>query len=70
MKRRDLERRIARRAAEMGLEWSLLRRNGDHDIYLLDGLRLSIPRHTELSDGVTRRLLRDAEVKLGKGWWR
>lgn len=61
---------IASQAADMGIEWSLLRKMGDHDIFSLGGLRLSIPRHTEISDGVTRSLLRDSEEQLGKDWWR
>jgi hypothetical protein len=43
---------------------------GGHDIWSLDDVRVAIPRHSEISDGVTRSILRDTEVKLGKDWWR
>jgi hypothetical protein len=70
VKRRDLERIIARQAKARDVSWAPLRTVGGHDIWSLDGVRISIPRHAEISDGVTRRILRDTEEKLGKDWWR
>jgi hypothetical protein len=43
---------------------------GAHDVWSFGGIRIAIPRHTEISDGVTRNILRDTEEKLGKDWWR
>ena len=69
MKRRDLERMISRRAAEMGVEWSLVG-GGKHDKFSLGGLSVSIPRHPEIPDPTAVAILKHTEQKLGKGWWR
>jgi hypothetical protein len=51
MKRTDLIKQIARAAKADGVEFELLRTQGIHDIYTLDGARLSIPRHREIAEG-------------------
>jgi predicted RNA binding protein YcfA (HicA-like mRNA interferase family) len=61
---------IAKRAAELTVAWSILRTRGDHDVYSLDGLRIILPRHREISSGTAGKILKDTEEKLGEGWWR
>jgi hypothetical protein len=70
VKRRHLEQMIAGKAAEMALDWSFLRAGGAHDLFTLDGLRIIIPRHTEIAKGTAEKLLKDTELKLGERWWR
>jgi len=36
----------------------------------LDNPKVPIPRHTEIGEGLTRKILHECEAKLGKGWWR
>lgn len=70
MNRRDLVGTIARAAKEAGLRWQLLRDTGAHEIWSLDGQRLSIPRHREINEVTAREIMKDLEDKLGKDWWR
>lgn len=35
----------------------------------LDGLRIPIPRHNEVSERTTLDIINESEQKLGKGWW-
>jgi hypothetical protein len=44
---------------------------GNHDVYLLDGIRVPIPRHSELDDRfVTNVLWPERAAKLGEDWWK
>jgi hypothetical protein len=61
---------IRRAASETGIDFSLERKSGDHEVWNLDGLRIPIPRHREVNEWTARAILRDAEQKLGKDWWR
>ena len=57
MRRRELLKILADHGAVF------VREGGDHDVYRnpRTGRLLPVPRHTEVSDGVTRKLLKDAE---------
>lgn len=70
MRRRELLRTIAAEAADQGLSWELVRAGANHDIYRLDGLMIPIARHTDFGRRYVEKVLRECEVKLGKGWWR
>ena len=39
------------------------------EVYCLDGLRIPIPRHNEVSERTTLDIINESEQKLGKGWW-
>jgi hypothetical protein len=69
MKRRDLERKIGRKAAEMGIEWIAIG-GANHAVFKLDGLRVAIPRHPEIAEPTAWAILKHTEQKLGEGWWR
>jgi hypothetical protein len=60
---------ISRKAAEMRIEWVAIG-GGGHDVFSLGGLRVSIPRHTEIPDPTAKAILKHTEQKLGEGWWR
>lgn len=70
MKRRDLLAMIASAARESGMSWELVRDTGAHEIWSLDGQRISVPRHREINEITARAILKDVEDKLGKDWWR
>ena len=58
MKRIELIKRF-RRAG-----WILLRNGSEHDIYISPtGYKFSIPRHKEISDGVTKQALKILQSK-------
>lgn len=69
-KRTSLIKRINKAAKSAGVEWDLDREGGKHSIYLLDGLKIPIPRHTEIAEGTTEAIYKECEPALGKGWWR
>ena len=48
----------------------MLRGSGDHEIWSLDGMRVSIPRHNEINERTGQGINRTLEEKLGKDWWR
>ncbi len=58
MKRKDVIRRIA----ELGAVF--VREGASHTVYKnpRTGVLLVVPRHSEVSEGVSRRLIRDAAV--------
>jgi len=70
VKRTDLIRKVQRAAGGKGLSFRLLRSSGDHDIWLLDPLRVSLPRHAEINERTGQGIYRPLEEKLGKDWWR
>jgi hypothetical protein len=70
MKRSELIRRIATTARRHGLTWEFVREGGDHEIWELDGQRVTIPRHREVGELTSGRILRDLEPRFGKRWWR
>ena len=69
-KRRDLIRKIEKQARSQGVAFGELREGSKHTIYTLDGVRLVIPRHRDINEITAESIYSDAEVKLGKGWWR
>ena len=59
MKRTELIRTIRRQAKAAGLTLDLVREGKEHEQWKVGGTMLSIPRHREISPGVTRQLLKD-----------
>jgi len=70
VKRIDLLRLIAAAASRHGLTWEFVREGGDHEIWNLDGQRVTIPRHREVGELTTGRILRELEPRFGKRWWK
>jgi hypothetical protein len=69
--RKAIIRRIGKQAKANGLEFGQsARKGGNHDIYLLDGMMIPIPRHNDIPESTTRDIYRECEAKLGKDWWR
>ena len=70
-KKKDIIKRLRKEAKAKGIEFAQASRHGgNHDIWLLDGLMLPIPRHSEIPDLTARGVYRECEEKLGKDWWK
>jgi predicted RNA binding protein YcfA (HicA-like mRNA interferase family) len=69
VKRRNLLRLIADAAHVRRLAWTLVRQGGDHEVWALDGKRITIPRHREINDQTARAILTAFEEVLGRRWW-
>lgn len=67
MKRLDLIHAVSIAARDAGLLWVLLRQGASHEIWDLDGLRVTVPRHREIDDRTAGRIMRLLEDKLGAG---
>lgn len=70
MKRNDVIRKIGDTAKVHELIWALARNGANHDVYLLDGLVIPIPRHREIGEQLAVALFKECEPKLGRRWWR
>lgn len=46
-----------------------IRQGGSHEIFQLDGLMIPIPRHNEIDNDLANIICKEAEAKLGKGWY-
>ncbi|ACU69106.1 YcfA family protein [Catenulispora acidiphila DSM 44928] len=60
MKRRDLLKALSDIAAEASVDFELVRHGGSHDIYRVGALHLTIPRHTEISELLAKKILKEA----------
>ena len=70
MKRLDLLRLIGTAARDAGLRWELRRQGSEHEIWDLDGVPVSVPRHQEVNDLTAMGIMKVLEPKLGAEWWR
>ena len=55
MKRKDLIKIIIENGAVF------LRHGGNHDIYLKKEIRIQVPRHTEIKEGLARAIIKQSE---------
>lgn len=46
------------------------REGAKHTIYLIDGVMIPIPRHSEIDRYTAEAIYKECEPILGKGWWR
>jgi hypothetical protein len=69
VKRGELIRKISREAKRQGVPW-VPDAGGSHDTFWLGSIKIPIPRHTEIGEGLAQKILHECETKLGKGWWR
>lgn len=64
MKRTALIRSIRDQARAAGLDLILVREGREHAIWQVGAAKVSIPRHREISPGVTRKVLKAIEDEL------
>jgi hypothetical protein len=65
MKKRDLERKMLEMCRAGGVE---LRHVGgtNHDKFRINGVMVSVPRHTEVREALARKILKDVERAIKK----
>ena len=63
MKKRELEKRLSQRG------WWLDRHGSNHDVWTNGDVFESVPRHAEIGEGLSRKILKKAENNppFGKG---
>lgn len=66
MKRRDLVRKIAARAKQAGVGWSVKRQGANHTVYQLGGLTIPVPRHNEIGEKLAVEISDSACPSSGK----
>jgi hypothetical protein len=70
MKRDELVRSIRKAAKAQGLEFESLRQGAEHEVFVLGGVRVTIPRHREIGPKMEFEIRRALEPVLGPRWWR
>lgn len=70
MKRRDLLSQIATAAKDQGIPFVLHREGGNHSIFRLGELLVTVPRHREIVPNTATAILRQCAPELGKDWWK
>lgn len=55
---------IRRSAKSAGMELEFVRQGREHEVWRVGSTLLSIPRHREISPGVTRQVLKDLDAEL------
>lgn len=68
-KQRDVIKALERAARIAGVECRIAE-GGRHTIVSLDGLRVPVGRHSEIPNLHAEKIYKEAEPKLGKGWWK
>ena len=62
-------KRIAKAAKSAGVKFSTEELK-NHTGLIVGGVRTTIGRHSEISEGTAEALYRQLQPALGKGWWR
>jgi len=57
MKTRDLIKMLERNG------WTFKRHGGNHDIYVKDGIRESVPRHREIDESLAKAIISRRNLK-------
>jgi mRNA interferase HicA len=60
VKRRDLLKALEDIAEAASVDFELVRHGGSHDIDRVGALQLTIPRHTETSELLAKKILKEA----------
>lgn len=51
------------------MEWTLVREGAEHEVWALDGRRITIPRHREVNEGTAQAIIKSFEEEFGTRWW-
>ena len=69
-RRKLIIKKLRQAAKQRGLDFYLLRQGSRHEVYCLDGLRDTIPRHNEVSERTTLDIINGERAETRKGgWW-
>jgi hypothetical protein len=70
VKRRDLLKRIAAKAASANISWVLEREGANHSVYTLGSQTIPVPRHRDINDMTAEGIFKECEAQLGARWWK
>jgi len=70
VKRREVLKRIADHADDVGAEWTFVRHGANHDVYRLNGIMVPMPRHNDVERWLAETVWRECEAVFGRSWWR
>lgn len=68
-RRRDILRKLRKGAKDAQVDVEE-KEGGRHTLLIFDGLRIPVPRHTDIPDRDAQNIYKEAEPKLGKEWWK
>jgi len=69
VRRRDLIQMVAIAARTRGLSWGRVREGSEHEVWALDGRRITLPRHREINERTARAIMKALEEEFGRRWW-
>ena len=69
VKRSVVIKRLAKEAKSQGLDFRVVELT-NHTGIVIDGLRKTIGRHTEVDETTVVKFFKQFEDVLGKGWWK
>lgn len=52
-----------------GMVWEMVREGAEHEVWSIDGRRITIPRHREIGERTAYAILRSHEAEFGERWW-
>jgi len=61
VKRKALEKQLARRANEAGTTWEFVREGANHSVWSFGGMLITIPRHNDINELTAKGILKDAD---------
>ncbi|MFD5384115.1 hypothetical protein ACFWMG_03925 [Streptomyces sp. NPDC127074] len=61
MQKRILLQKLRRIAVDKGADLELARQGARHEVYILRGVSLPVPRHREIAEGTAEALIKAAE---------
>lgn len=61
MKRKALEKQLAKKAKDAGTTWVFVREGANHSVWSFGGLLLTIPRHNDINELTAKGILEDAD---------
>lgn len=70
MRTNELVREVKRAARGKGLDFTLVRRGAEHEVWRCGEVQTYIPRHREVGPKLAFEIRRQLEPALGKDWWR
>ena len=69
IKKKELKKKINRKANELGILFVELRHSGRHEIYMLGNTQIHFGKHTDIKHGEYWKIVKDCEIELGARWW-
>lgn len=64
MKKKELVKHLNGLSKRNGVPFQMLRQGANHELWIFNGQRLTIPRHTEINQLTAKGIISDAEQTL------